>query len=267
MKRKTVPSNWRDIVIGQYRPHKRQHMAPYYGSRSYPGARRVPSNYSRYTSQAAGYHFKRPFRRGYDRTSGYYGRFARTGGEMKFKDVGLDKTVTAGLVASHLTVLPQGNTKSERIGRKITIKKVHGMGAITLPPATAGTDTSDVVRMMLIQDTQTNGAAFTSADLLEADTFDSYRNLANSSRFRVLWTRTYALRSYGAGPSGAAIVWSEDVVKFKFSKSVNIAIEYDNSATTGALTTIRSNSIWMVYLSQEGLCSAEGTYRYRYTDD
>ncbi len=201
---------------------------------------------------------------GYYRRSGYYGGSV----EKKFLDTSIsDASVTAALTATNLNIVVQGDGESERIGRKMTIKNIRINTYFTLLAATAAASTSETVRCMLVQDTQTNGAAFAAVDLLETDVYNSFRNLANQTRFKVLWSRQYAFKAGGAAASGAAFVFSEDVKNIKMSKKCNIVIEFDNSATTGAVTTQRSNSLHWVTLSSTGaLTVSVGLCRIRYMD-
>ncbi len=210
---------------------------------------------------------RRQFRVGYDRTSGYYGRYT-SGGEMKFKDTSVaDGTVTAAVTVAELTVIPEGNGEQERVGRKITIKRVHMTGALTLGWSVGAANTSERVLCYIVQDRQTNGAVFSATDLLDADGIDNFLNLANSSRFKILAKKTYILNVGGAAPSGAAYIFGEDIVPVEFHLKVNIPMEYDNSATTGVVTTVRSNNIYFVTQSQTGLLtSLVGNVRLRYSD-
>ncbi len=231
---------------------------------------RAPAGYSRARAQRRGAYRarkRRPFRPGYDRTGGFYGRFSGSANEMKFVDTSIDDAVIAPtLTVNNLTIIPEGNSESERIGRKLTIKKIHCKGRIELPAATAATSTSDIVICMLVQDTQTNGAAFTTADLHVEDTFDSYRNLSNSGRFKILWKKVYTLRSAGAAPSGAALIFGEDVRYFSCNVNCDIPIEYDNTATTGVITTVKTNNVYWCTQSSSGFCGLTGVNRLRYAD-
>ncbi len=216
----------------------------------------------------AGYAFKAPRRMfvpGRDRTGGYYGRF--TNGELKFLDtVVSDTPITAAMVIQNLTVIAEGNGESQRVGRKVTIKSVHIKGVITLIPATDAANTSDKVFGMLVQDMQTNGAAFTALDLIDTNVIASFRNLANSGRFKVLYKKTFMFNAGGAAPSGAAFVFSSAQRDVNINKKCNIVMEYDNSATTGVITSVRSNNLYWVTQSTNGVTNSVLTARIRYSD-
>ncbi len=228
---------------------------------------RVPRGYSRARAQRAGRRM-RQFRVGYDRTGGYYGRFAGANAERKFFDTDVDDAVTAAtMVVNNLTVIPEGNGESARIGRKIVIKSIHVKGHLTLPATTASNATSDNVCMMLVQDTQTNGTAMVAADLLDTDVIESFNNLANSGRFKILYKKWVAIACGGGGvATGAAYIFAEATRQIVVNKRCNIPIEYDNSATTGVITSVRSNNLYWLTQSQSGLCAIVANVRVRYTD-
>lgn len=223
---------------------------------------------SRGIRRQSGRYKKRAFRPGYDRTSGYYGRYKRTGaGELKFFDTDVnDASVSNAMTINNLTIVPEGNGESDRVGRKITIKKIHIRGTVTLLSGTDMALCSTNVLCMLVQDTQTNGAAFAATDLLDTDNFKSFRNLANSQRFKVLYKKVYSLKVSGAAPTGAALAHGEDIRYINVNKSVNIPIEYDNSATTGAVTTVRSNNLYWVTQATEASAGITAGARIRYQD-
>ncbi len=206
--------------------------------------------------------------RGFLRTGGFYGRYAGAGGEQKFFDTDVnDAVISATMTINNLTIIPQGTTESTRIGRKIRISKVLWKYNVLLSAATAAASTSDILKMFLVQDTQTNGAAFVAADLIDTDVMDSFNNLANSSRFKVLWSRTVPMVcGGGAAPSGAALVFAEGRDWVIGSKKCNIIIEYDNTATDGTIGTVRSNNLYWCTQSTDAACVGVGTLRLRFSD-
>lgn len=205
--------------------------------------------------------------RGFVRTGGFYGRYSGAAAEKKFFDTNINDTdVAATMTINNLTIVPEGNGESDRIGRKICVKKIHIKGVLKLDPATAAASTADYVICQIVQDTQTNGAAFVATDLIETDEFKQFRNLANSTRFKVLWKKVYTLRASGAAPSGAALVFGEDVRSLNANVNCSVDIEYDNSATTGAIGTVRTNNLYWVTQSSDGTCGITANARIRYTD-
>ena len=60
------------------------------------------------------------------RQVGYYGRYGPTRSELKFHDIDVDDvTVAAGMnVQTPLLKIGEGNGESQRVGRKVVIKKI-----------------------------------------------------------------------------------------------------------------------------------------------
>ncbi len=210
-----------------------------------------------------------PRQRGYLRRSGFYGRFTGPSGEAKFFDTDIDDaTVSTTMTINNLTIIPEGNGESDRIGRKVNIKAVHIKGTLTLPTTPTAANTSAVVKFMLIQDKQTNGAQYTATDLLDTDSIESFNNLANSARFRVLKTVYYNLKCPAGSGRGTTdtLSYGEDVRWVSCNMRINIPMEYDNSATTGAIGTVRTNNLYWVSQASASTANFTGTARIRYTD-
>ncbi len=197
------------------------------------------------------------------------GRFANS--EKKFLDTTLTGfgTITAAMEFLNLNIIVQGNTESNRIGRKTTLSRVDVKGHLLLPTTAVAANTNDTVRIMLVCDKQTNGAQFTATDLLETDSIGQFRNLANSSRFTVLQTKTFDFNCKAGSGRGSTdtLSYGEDGIWFTMGVNLNLPIEFNNIATTGAVTTQRSNSLWIVTQSVSGLVGLNlGTARIRFSD-
>ncbi len=209
---------------------------------------------------------------GYTRVGGFYGRFSGKGAERKFLDTDLDASIGSitGIMESvNLNVIVQGNTESNRVGRKVVLKRVDCKGVITLPASVGSASTSDVVRIFLICDKQTNGGTFSGTDLWETDSIRAFRNLANSSRFQVLKAKTYTFNAKGGSGRGSTdtLAFVEHTIFWKMGVNLALPIEYDNSATTGAVSTQRSNSLWLVTQSSSGgVVMTNSTARVRFID-
>ncbi len=217
---------------------------------------------------------RRAFRAGFDRTGGFYGRFAggRAGGELKFHDLDVDDAVVAvaGAIAEDsCNVIAQGNTESQRIGRKVVIRRVNWRYEVRLPAAANQADTpnGDSVRVILYLDKQTNGATAAITDILETADYQSFYNLANSNRFRILMDRTSSIVHHASMTDGASTgSFGAVTQQHKFNKLCSIPIEYDNSATTGVITSQRSNNLGVLTISATGVASFLSKMRLRYSD-
>lgn len=212
--------------------------------------------------------------RGFVQTSGFYGRYRgrKTSrccgdGELKFLDTAQSVTTPGnnGTVYTNLVVIPQGDTESMRNGRKVQLKSISIRGSLYIEPQTSTANTSDVVRIMLVQDKQANGLVFTAPMVLAGTpTYNNFRNLANTSRFNVLYDKSFVINSVG----GVAADTFETRKVWNINRKLNLPMEYDATATTGAITTQRSNSLAILAISENGaLSKIDYTARVRYSDN
>lgn len=214
----------------------------------------------------------RKFRPGYNRTGGYYGRFGTTGRykrgtyknqrEKKF----FDRTATGSLstdteVASYFSanLIPQGTGMGERIGRKIVATSWHVRGWIdplyfTFNPE-AGSSYFRAVRFLVVQDTQANGDYPQLSEILDiTETGTKYinamRNLANTSRFRVLKDKVRKVNvnsSHLLTPEISMEAYAYNAaVHFKMDLKLNVPIYFDD--INGNISEIRSNNLlfWFI---------------------
>ncbi len=204
--------------------------------------------------------------RGFQRVSGFFGRFGK-GGELKFHDLDIDDAViAAGMnVQGIINNIAQGTTEVQRIGRKCTIRSINWRYAIDLPASTTSASTSDVVRVMLVLDKQCNGALPGNTSILESNDFQSFNNLANRSRYRTLMDRTYDIEASSGGGDGTTEDYGESILNDTFFKKVNISLEFD--AVLGAITEIRSNNLIVLIGSRSGLAGFGSKMRLRFSDN
>ncbi len=193
---------------------------------------------------------------GYTRTVGNYGRYAPSGGELKFHDVTVDDAAIAQngtiLNTGSINLIPQGITEITRVGRKCTIKSINWHYSLTSAETDGGASATnpDVVRIILYLDKQCNGATATITQLLRTDFFNSFRNLTESGRFRILMDKFHTLNCMAGGGNGTASDWAARITQGSFYKKCNIPLEFNN--TTGAITELRSNNLGVLILSKAG---------------
>ncbi len=230
---------------------------------------------------------RKRFRPGYNRTSGYYGRFNRKRRrynpkiEKKFFDHTLnDASIAAtgeyvalvnsggSAFANSLVGIDQGTGEQQRIGRKCTITDIYMrlnfefLPTVTEPAATIALGlvqasiAHETITVCVFIDKQANGAGAGVTQLVEADTYNSFRNLANNKRFKILHRRTYAWNTRAiaaangitANEFGSARIVSDYQINIR--KKMFLPIEFDSTA--GALTEIRSNNILMLIWAKHG---------------
>ncbi len=184
--------------------------------------------------------------------------------ELKFFDTVVAGTAlaTTGIITSpSLNIVPQGTTESQRVGRKMIIKKIGMRFLLQFNSST--TETADVVRIIVVLDKQANGAAFAITDVLETASEGSFNNMANKNRFTILMDRYESINKIN--DIGTNI--NEYTQSWSWFKSCDIPIEFDNSVTTGALTSQTSNNIAVFGITLNSTTLSLGyTCRIRYYD-
>lgn len=205
-------------------------------------------------------------KKGLTRTGGFYGRYKGANKELKFFDTAISFTADAtGEVPAtgQLALIPQGDTESTRDGRKAFVKSIQARLVASYAPAAASTASTNVF-IMLVLDTQCNGAAAAVTDVLtSANMAQAMHNLANSDRFVVLKKWKINLTAQ-AGVSGA---YNNTTKQFEYYKKCDIPINY--SGTTGAITEIRSNNLFFLAGTDgasDDLVTVGGNVRLRFYD-
>ncbi len=258
--------------------HKRKSMPPYAGRRSSRGSRMLRSAYGGAGAWLGRGRARGRDRRnryvgiiarnaGYHRTGGYYSEGGHGAGELKFHDVALNMATidAAGEVSASLNIIAQDNTESGRDGRHCTIRSIWLKLHMFVVPQTGVTTatTHDTIRLMVIQDKQCNGAVPTVTIVLEDAKWDSFMNLENRNRFRILYDKYTSFNPVAASGDGTTQDTFFAAKHFNIYKKVNIPLHF--SGTTGAVTECRSNNLFLLAISENALGQINGTIRLRFT--
>lgn len=188
--------------------------------------------------------------------------------EKKFFDSELTTTTvtSAGVILSpSINLISAGTGESQRIGRKCKVTSIHLKGSIVFNDVTDANTTSDIVRVILYLDKQCNGATAAVADILDlGQTTDVYafRNLQNSSRFRVLYDKSYSMQSPSGAFNGTTVTYGEDLKGLKINVDCMHLLEFD--ASTSAITDLTSNNFGIMAISRNGNCSIDYQTRVRF---
>lgn len=209
---------------------------------------------------------KSGFVKGRERIGGFYGRFTGRNAENKFFDTalsfGFDNTGEVP-ATGQLALIPQGVTESTRVGRKCVIKSIQLRGQLTYTPG-ASAGGACVGYMYLVWDKQCNGAAAAMTDVLTSAAGPTgLINLANSERFVVLRRWHVPFNS----SAGVTTAYATRAVPIDYFKKCNIPIEF--SSTTGAITEIKSNNLFLLAQSsiEDDLIAMSGAVRLRFSDN
>ncbi len=189
-------------------------------------------------------------------------------GELKFHDVDHDDAAIVAnwtLNATSINLIPQGVTEITRIGRKCTIKKIMWRGSLQRGAQVAAAAGGEIVRLLVVQDKQCNGATATVTGVLESDDYASFRNLANAGRFIIHMDQMFAMNASAGDGDGTTEDYASARQHFSFFKDVNIPLEF--SAAAGAITELTSNNLFIMVGSQAGAqCSLDSKIRLRFAD-
>lgn len=152
--------------------------------------------------------------------------------------------------ATHLCISApaQGNTQSDRDGRKMTITSILVKGHIE-KVATATLQESQSYLVAIVQDRQTNGAQLASENVYTNpsavnDNLGLLRNLKYSSRFTILGSKIIHDRPMTSSGNGTAADTGASLVPFSFFKKCNIPVNFN--ATTEGVASVVDNSIHIV---------------------
>lgn len=193
--------------------------------------------------------------------------------EMKHFDTALAATTinTSGLVTSaSINLIPRGTSADERIGRQVTVRKIMVRGSIELRAQEDPAQTANKFRVVLYLDKQANGTAATWLDVMQSADIDSFRELENNKRFRILHDKFHTLNVGGGGQNSAGTkTWAEVYRHVEMYVDCNIKLEFGDTATP-TIADMRSGNIGIMVIAREPQTTntprIEYITRLRYTD-
>jgi len=149
-----------------------------------------------------------------------------------------------------------GAALNQRIGRKVKVLKIKLHGLIHFSTGAAGNAAKNAtaVRLMLVQDCQTNAAQMTGAQLMNdasaaSSTLMSFQNPNNFGRFKVLKEKRYILQDPNmVGTTGGAdIAYNGHKMNWKLTVNFKTPIDVHFNATNGGtVADIVDNSFHIV---------------------
>lgn len=189
--------------------------------------------------------------------------FRGRGSELKTIDVNSFASFTTAGAVILLNGVTTGNDYNTRVGRKIRMRTL----LFKLSPYIgASVGIGDVIRVMIVYDNQTNGAAPTVASILQQAQWDSPINLDNRDRYKVIMDKFLPVDAC-AFAAGAITTGSFTPPVIQEFRNLNMDVQFN--ATGGALVTaISTGSVYLLAISQN-TSSAIGYYynsRIRFND-
>lgn len=186
------------------------------------------------------------------RSGGYRGRSGTKGPERKFVDTNYSQTQTTDSTLILLSTIPQGITESQRLGREAAITTIQFTNRAVATTLATDVDQMWVRRKLwVVQDMQPNGAAMATTDFLSTDHIDSYRNLDNLARFKVLFHRSDNFVPLAAG-NGTNTDSAQVAIFFKANIKCCIKMEFGDANANGAIDTMERNSVYLLTMIDEG---------------
>jgi len=194
--------------------------------------------------------------------------------ETKCQDL---EAVTAFAGAGNILCLNgvvRGTDVNQRIGRRICLKGLLFRGVVQ--QTGAGSSVSEMLRLMLVYDRQTNGANPAVGDIIQdvnSGTTDnmSYMNINNTKRFVVLAKHTWVQATQGTGTNkelanNVSETTSRMCDIFVPAKKIKSLITEFNSGVAGDVTDIISGGLFAVWIGVSGNYSLSWKCRWRWCD-
>lgn len=185
--------------------------------------------------------------------------------ELKYNDIAAatyqgDNTGTI----TALNLIAVGDDNTSRDGRQICNRSIHVQGYLAPVDSTT---LNSMCRMMLVWDSQPNGAIATMTDILSVSNAVSSTNLNNRERFRILRDLKFALGSSSNTATQAVSDGSNTYLIDCFLKLKDIKTTY--SGTTAVIASVATGALLLVTIGSNS-SSNQGTFtlttRLRFTD-
>lgn len=163
--------------------------------------------------------------------------------EAEVRHLDTPYTTTAQSTTAAVTLInggiSQGDGSASREGDEVFMKWFHFNGRLYMNSAAASTDAA-TMRIIIVYDKQTNGAAPSAGDILETvGDPNSMRFWESKDRYMTIFDRRYGIEFNG-----------KNAVQIKFSKKLDLPIKF-GTASTGVIANIVKGSIYMVSLSDQ----------------
>jgi len=149
-----------------------------------------------------------------------------------------------------------GSAINQRIGRKVKVYKIRVHGNLYSAEQTNQT-TADIatnVRILLVQDCQTNGAQAQGEDIMAAATtgsalnqFNAFQSLASLGRFKVLKDKIFTFGPPTITYDGTNLEQFGQVKSFKFDVKFRNPVEVNFNATNGGTISDIVDNSWCIY--------------------
>ncbi len=146
-----------------------------------------------------------------------------------------------------ISAIAQGDSESNRDGRKCTLTSLHIRGSVILD-SSQGTTLQDgrQCRVIIVWDTQTNAAQLNAEDVYLTPTEISlaFRNLQFTKRFKILKDATFDLNVMAGAGNGTADDSPDYIKHFKWNFKLKIPVIH--KGTTAVVGSVTDNSLHVI---------------------
>jgi len=194
--------------------------------------------------------------------------------ELKVFDIAVNTYNVNSTPIFQTLCLPQlGSDMTNRIGRKIVLKTVQIRGTLQIADAAIQPPGQQEValqrvRMILLWDTQPNGAVPALLDVLTFNDPSAQLNLDSRDRFKVLRDKMFVLGPYINDTASSKYNTEKSAVNVKIFKKLDLETIF--STSTGAVADIKSGNLLCLWLGisagLNGPAEFVGSYRVRFDD-
>lgn len=201
------------------------------------------------------------------RTGGFFGSWNRPGQlgpELKTIDtIASSQSLSTAGTLILLNGVAQGDDYNTRDGRKIIMKSIN-LKVYVSNIVNAIAD-GDLMRVMVLYDSQSNGAAPTAGNILQTVSALAPMNLDNRTRFKVLFDKWQKINGFNYS-GGVLTAGTYTPPLFKLYKKLMLDVQF--SGTTAAIGSISCGSIYLLVLSQTstGAAAFDVDSRIRFTE-
>ncbi len=189
--------------------------------------------------------------------------------ELKVKTTifsGVTVLLGSSALLNPLNLITQGDTQSERVGMRFTIRSVELSLSLRLAQ-NEGVINSIIIRALLFVDTQANGAVPNDTDLLsQADDVNALYTVEERHRFKIYMDRKFTMVAPGLAWNSVNETSSGMKKLLSFKKRLSLPIFYN--AATSAVTGVTQNNLilWVFADAAAPAVTITGSARIRYTD-
>lgn len=198
------------------------------------------------------------------RSMGYWGTAGAGKPEMKFLDTAISQACDTTGAVTPLNLVAQGDDFNQRDGRTITIKKIMIRGIMNPQDSIVA---NTLCRVMVFNDMQANGTTPAITDVLTAASSNTFQNLNNRYRFKILKDDQFVMAGTDQSTATLTFASSPQVRNVKIMILCNIRTCF--SATTGVIGSVVTGVIQLLTVGNQAAgagYSITGTARIRFID-